>query len=151
MLESLKILSLSVTQIWKIRRNAECVTPYLLYLESLERIKHIMRKASMYFFFGPAGKIVSMTNPAHDKHFYWLKTPPAPSIVPGSRYIVWTVPAALADSCSISGPSWCADFSLAFFKEVGPSFPESNLDHPRTGLPPGPAWSGVSPELYSSA
>ena len=55
--------------------------------------------------------------------FYWLKTPPAPQLPlePGPRYLVGTVPAALAYNWPDIGPARVADSSLAFFREVGSS------------------------------
>ena len=37
------------------------------------------------------------------------------------HYLIWTILAALVDSWPVSGPSHCADLSIAFFKEVGSS------------------------------
>ena len=53
--------------------------------------------------------------------FYRLKTPPALS-VPGTRYLVGTIPEALADSWLGVG-SHCAELNLAFLKSPLPEIP----------------------------
>ena len=77
-----------------------------------------------FLFFGPAGKIINMTNSAHGgnvsgrqcRSSNWLKLHQLLQfpLVPGQRYLIWTVPAALADSSPDIGPLPCCWLQLAW-------------------------------------
>ena len=109
---------------------------------------------------GQQGKS-SKTPPAYGV-FYWLKTPPAPSITPGARYtgyLVWTVPVARRDSWPLPlcwlqvsllyrGGVLCRSYTvigaLTQSRLMSRRVPEVNLDTPRAAKPPCLSWFRIS-------